>query len=165
MCRASFTHARPLYRGMRQRLSAVPIAARSRSSSGSQPSESCATLADGPASSAGSQHGTAKAVLVRRPVRAPWLAFVTGCYLVWSLLPLLLVIVYSFNAGDTVTHWQGFSLRWWVGDPSAAESIVYDPETRTRLAHSLVLASLTTGASPCRSGRCSHWDAAGGTPG
>ena len=76
---------------------------------------------------------------------APWLAFVTGCYLVWSLLPLLLVIVYSFNAGDTVTHWQGFSLRWWIGDPSAAESIVYDPETRTRLAHSLVLASLTTG--------------------
>ena len=75
---------------------------------------------------------------------APWLAFVTGCYLVWSLLPLLLVVAYSFNAGDTVTHWQGFSLRWWVGDPSAAESIVYDPETRTRLAHSLVLASFTT---------------------
>ena len=76
--------------------------------------------------------------------RAPWLALVTGCYLLWSLLPLLLVVVYSFNAGDTVTHWQGFSLRWWMGDPSAAESIVYDPETRTRLAHSLVLAGLST---------------------
>ena len=33
MCRASSTQARPLKRGMRQRLSAVPIAARSRSSS------------------------------------------------------------------------------------------------------------------------------------
>ncbi len=76
--------------------------------------------------------------------RAPWLTLVTACYLMWSLLPLLLVVAYSFNAGDTVTHWQGFSLRWWIGDPSAAESIVYDPETRSRLAHSLVLASVTT---------------------
>lgn len=76
--------------------------------------------------------------------RAPWLTLVTACYLMWSLLPLLLVVVYSLNAGDTVTHWQGFSLRWWIGDPSAAESIAYDPGTRSRLAHSLVLASLTT---------------------
>ena len=80
----------------------------------------------------------------REPAHAPWLRGITVAYLVWSLLPLLLVVVYSFNAGDTVTHWQGFSLRWWIGDPSAAESIVYDPETRTPLGAQLGPGSLTT---------------------
>ena len=54
-----------------------------------------------------------------------------------------LAIIYSFNAGSTVTHWEGASLRWWVGDPAAQESIVYDPALRAALLHSLVLASWT----------------------
>ena len=36
------------------------------------------------------------------------------------------------------------SLRWWVGDPTAQESIVYDPALRAALLHSLLLASWTT---------------------
>ena len=75
---------------------------------------------------------------------APWLAAVTAGYLVWSLGPLILAIVYSFNAGSSITHWEGFSLRWWVGDPAAQESILYDPFTRSALEHSLWLAILTT---------------------
>jgi ABC-type spermidine/putrescine transport system permease subunit II len=43
-----------------------------------------------------------------------------------------------------VTRWEGFGLRWWTGDPGAAESILYDPEIRARLAHSLLLALGTT---------------------
>jgi spermidine/putrescine transport system permease protein len=83
-------------------------------------------------------------VRARDPDRAPWLAGVTVGYLIWSLGPILLALVFSFNAGSSVTHWEGFSLRWWVGDPAAQESIVYDPEARAALLHSLVLASLTT---------------------
>lgn len=75
---------------------------------------------------------------------APWLAAVTVGYLVWSLGPLILAIVYSFNAGSSITHWDGFSLRWWVGDPGAQESILYDPSTRSALEHSLWLAIVTT---------------------
>ena len=36
---------------------------------------------------------------------------------------------------------KGASLRWWVGDPAAQESIVYDPALRAALLHSLLLAS------------------------
>lgn len=79
----------------------------------------------------------------RDPSGAPWLAGITVGYLVWSLAPIVLAIVYSFNAGSSVTHWEGSSLRWWVGDPAAQESIVYDPELRAALIHSLVLASWT----------------------
>jgi spermidine/putrescine transport system permease protein len=87
---------------------------------------------------------------VRDPARAPWLAGITVGYLVWSLAPLVLAIAYSFNAGSSVTHWEGFSLRWWMGDPAAQESIAYDPELRAALLHSVVLASLTAAiAVPC----------------
>jgi len=81
---------------------------------------------------------------VRDAGRAPWLAGITAAYLVWSLGPIVLAMVYSFNAGSTVTHWEGASLRWWVGDPAAQESIMYDPALRAALLHSLLLASWTT---------------------
>ena len=77
------------------------------------------------------------------PSRAPWLAGITVAYLFWSLAPIVLAIIYSFNAGSSITHWEGASLRWWVGDPAAQESIVYDPATRAALLHSLLLASWT----------------------
>ena len=79
----------------------------------------------------------------RDPAHAPWLGGITVAYLCWSLAPIALAIIYSFNAGTTVTHWEGVSLRWWVGDPAAQESIVYDPALRAALLHSLVLASWT----------------------
>ena len=80
----------------------------------------------------------------RDPTRAPWLRGITVAYLLWSLAPIALAIIYSFNAGSTVTHWEGPSLRWWVGDPTAQESIVYDPALRAALLHSVLLASWTT---------------------
>jgi len=76
--------------------------------------------------------------------RAPWLAAITVGYLVWSLGPLILVIGYSFSGGRSITLWEGFSLRWWVGNPAAQESILFDPSTRSALEHSLWLAILTT---------------------
>jgi spermidine/putrescine transport system permease protein len=61
----------------------------------------------------------------------------------WSILPVVIAIAFSFNAGRSRTSWQGFSLRWWVGSPSDAESLWYNPELRTALLQSLRLASLT----------------------
>jgi spermidine/putrescine transport system permease protein len=79
----------------------------------------------------------------RDPGRAPWLRLITAGYLFWSLAPIVLAIIYSFNAGTSVTRWEGASLRWWVGDPAAQESIVYDPALRAALFHSVLLASWT----------------------
>jgi spermidine/putrescine transport system permease protein len=74
----------------------------------------------------------------RRPVV---LATLTWLYVVWSLLPVLIAIQFSFNAGKSRSSWQGFSLRWYAGDPN---SVAADPSLRLALVNSLVLAVLTT---------------------
>ena len=28
------------------------------------------------------------------------------------MLPILMLVVYSFNAGTSIANWEGFSLRW-----------------------------------------------------
>jgi spermidine/putrescine transport system permease protein len=61
----------------------------------------------------------------------------------WSIVPVVIAIAFSFNAGRSRTSWQGFSLRWWVGSRSDAESLWYDPGLRTALVQSLRLAGLT----------------------
>ena len=68
----------------------------------------------------------------------PWrkprvLMAVTFLYLVWSLVPVLVAVLFSFNAGRSRTDWQGFSMRWYYGDP--LRSVWHD-------------ASLHTGADP-----------------
>jgi spermidine/putrescine transport system permease protein len=67
----------------------------------------------------------------------------TWSYIAWSIVPVVIAIAFSFNAGRSRTSWQGFSLRWWVGSRSAAESLWYNPELRTALVQSLRLAALT----------------------
>ncbi|HEY4570602.1 MAG TPA: hypothetical protein VIH10_14090, partial [Kribbella sp.] len=62
---------------------------------------------------------------IRGPVawfRDPWrpprlLAALTGIYLIWSLLPVAIAVLFSFNNGRSRTVWQGFSTRWYWGDP------------------------------------------------
>ena len=92
-----------------------------------------------------------------------WLAAITVGYLIWSLTTIVLAMFFSFNAGASVTHWEGFSLRWWIGDPAAQESIVHDPATRAALLQSLKLATLTTViAVPCATAfalGCRGWGA------
>jgi spermidine/putrescine transport system permease protein len=76
--------------------------------------------------------------------RKPWfLSVLTWSYVLWSILPVVIAIAFSFNAGRSRTSWQGFSLRWWIGSPAAAESLWYNPEFRTALMQSLRLAVLT----------------------
>lgn len=71
------------------------------------------------------------------------LVLVTGLYVLWSLIPVAIAVRFSFNAGRSRSTWQGFSTRWYVGDPAEAASVLYDPSLRFALAQSLRLAVLT----------------------
>lgn len=81
-------------------------------------------------------------------LRNPWgrprfLPLVTVLYVLWSVIPVVIAIRFSFNAGRSRSVWQGFSTRWYVGTPEAAESVLYDPSLRSALAQSLRLSILT----------------------
>jgi spermidine/putrescine transport system permease protein len=81
----------------------------------------------------------------RARMRNPWgkprfLALVTWLYIAWALLPVLVAMLFSFNQGRSRSVWQGFSTRWWWGDPS--QSIFHDPQYTHALVHSLQLAAL-----------------------
>jgi spermidine/putrescine transport system permease protein len=79
-------------------------------------------------------------------LRNPWgrprfLPLVAVLYLIWSLAPVALAVLFSFNSGRSRSSWQGFSFRWYWGDPDL--SVWHDPRLRTALFQSLKLASLT----------------------
>jgi spermidine/putrescine transport system permease protein len=87
---------------------------------------------------------------VRGPIgwlRDPWrkprvLVAVTVAYLLWSLAPVLIAVVFSFNAGKSRTVWQGFSMRWYWGDK--IRSVWYDASLHTALVQTLKLGVITT---------------------
>jgi spermidine/putrescine transport system permease protein len=60
--------------------------------------------------------------------------------MVWSIAPVLIAILFSFNNGRSRSVWQGFSIRWWWGDPN--NSVFHDPTLRGALEQSLRLAGL-----------------------
>lgn len=74
--------------------------------------------------------------------RAYGLATITVIYLLWSLVPVAITVLFSFNAGRSRGVWQGFSLRWYTWDPTG--SVINDESLRTALTHTLLLALLTT---------------------
>jgi len=82
----------------------------------------------------------------RNPWRRPHiLATATWVYVAWSLLPVIIAIVISFNSGRSNSVWQGFSLQWWWGHPQADPSgaLFVSPELRAALVQSLRLSFLT----------------------
>ena len=79
-------------------------------------------------------------------VRNPWgqprvLALWTWLFIIWSLVPVIIAVVFSFNAGRSRSSWQGFSLQWWLTDPDL--SIWNDESMRSALFQSLKLAGAT----------------------
>jgi len=79
--------------------------------------------------------------------RDPWrkprvLLLFTLLYLVWSLLPVLVAALFSFNAGRSRVTWQGFSMRWYYGDP--LRSVWHDASLHTALTHTLWLGVVAT---------------------
>jgi spermidine/putrescine transport system permease protein len=79
----------------------------------------------------------------RNPWRKPRiLETVTWVYLVWSLLPVAIAVLFSFNSGKSRSTWQGFSLRWYYKDPNL--SVWHDADLHTALVHTLFLGVATT---------------------
>lgn len=79
---------------------------------------------------------------LRNPWRKPrFLAAFTWGYLAWSILPVVIAIVFSFNSGRSRSAWQGFSLRWWWSDPN--NSLFKDPTFRDAILQSFKLSLLT----------------------
>ena len=75
-----------------------------------------------------------------RPPRV--LVAVTIGYLLWSLLPVLIAVLYSFNDGRSRTTWQGFSFRWYWGD--ATNSVWHDASLSDALFQTLKLGVVAT---------------------
>ena len=69
------------------------------------------------------------------------LKFLIWGYIIWSLVPVVIAVVFSFNDGRSRTVWQGFSLRWWFTDQNA--SVFQNAEMRNAIVNSLVLAFST----------------------
>jgi spermidine/putrescine transport system permease protein len=75
----------------------------------------------------------------------PWgkprfLALFTALYLAWSIAPILVAIRFSFNEGRSRSTAQGWSLRWYTGDPDL--SVLHDPDLRSALLQSLRLSAI-----------------------
>ena len=55
---------------------------------------------------------------------------------------MLIAVLFSFNDGRSRTSWQGFSMRWYYGDPE--RSVWHDDTLQTALIQTLRLGVLTT---------------------
>jgi spermidine/putrescine transport system permease protein len=77
----------------------------------------------------------------RNPWRRPYvLAAVTWLYILWSLIPVLIAVQFSFNDGRSRSSWQGFSTQWYC---CAEGSVGEDPSLLLALQNSLVLGAAT----------------------
>jgi spermidine/putrescine transport system permease protein len=78
----------------------------------------------------------------KNPWRKPRvLQGVTIGYLLWSLLPVVIAVIFSFNGGRSRISWQGFSLRWWTQD--ATDSLLHDAAMRSAMIQTYKLAIIT----------------------
>ncbi|MFL5736089.1 MAG: ABC transporter permease [Actinomycetota bacterium] len=92
--------------------------------------------------------GPASAIQSKRKPRwwrDPWrkpriLETVTWMYLVWSISPVAIAVLISFNAGRSISTFQGFGLLWWNQDP---ESLFKDPNLHTAIFQTLKLSLIT----------------------
>ena len=74
-------------------------------------------------------------------LRNPWgkprfLVVITGGYILWSLIPVAIAVMFAFNDGRSRTSWQGFSTRWFTAPTG---SVFNDPALQGALKHTLFL--------------------------
>ena len=79
----------------------------------------------------------------RNPWGHPWfLEGFTWLYLIWSIVPIALAVLFSFNNGKSQAVWQGFSWRWYFTDP--VNSVWHNPELHAAVIQTLRLSLFTT---------------------
>jgi spermidine/putrescine transport system permease protein len=84
---------------------------------------------------------------VRSAIANPWgrarfLWVLAIGYIVWTMIPIVTAVLFSFNETRSISSFTGASLRWWVWDPD--DSLVHDPAIRQAIVQTLRLAALTT---------------------
>lgn len=79
----------------------------------------------------------------RNPWRRPWgMEGFTWLYIIWSIAPVAIAVLFSFNHGASQGTWQGFSTQWYVG--KSIQSVLHNPELHSAVIQTLKLAALTT---------------------
>jgi spermidine/putrescine transport system permease protein len=92
---------------------------------------------------AAAQTGLRRMLPRRNPWGHPWLLEgFTWLYLIWSLVPIALAVLFSFNNGRSQSLWQGFSWRWYFSDP--LNSVLHNPQLHAAVIQTLVLSAWTT---------------------
>ncbi len=77
------------------------------------------------------------------PWRRPWaMEGFTWLYIVWSIVPIGIAVLFSFNKGGSQATWQGFSTKWYVGNQ--VTSVLHNPSLHQAVVQTIVLAVLTT---------------------
>ncbi len=77
------------------------------------------------------------------PWRHPWfLEGFTWLYLVWSLVPIVIAVLFSFNNGRSQSAWQGFSWRWYFTDHT--NSVLHNPQLHAAVIQTFRLSVLVT---------------------
>jgi spermidine/putrescine transport system permease protein len=81
----------------------------------------------------------------RGPWRHPWgLQAFTWVYLVWSIVPICIAILFSFNNGKSQSSFQGLSMRWYTGTSKAFGSVLHDPTLHAAVVQTLKLGLFVT---------------------
>jgi spermidine/putrescine transport system permease protein len=83
---------------------------------------------------------------VRQWLANPWaetrfLWVVAIGYVLWTMVPVAEAVLFSFNNGRSITQWEGFSLRWYVWDPTG--SILHNAQLQQAIVQTVKLATLT----------------------
>jgi len=87
--------------------------------------------------------GLRRLVPRRNPWGHPWiLEGFTWLYLIWSLVPIAIAVLFSFNNGKSQSAWQGFSWRWYFTDP--VNSVLHNPQLHAAVIQTVRLSVLTT---------------------
>jgi len=73
-------------------------------------------------------------------MKKKWPFLYVGFITVLTYLPILITVIYSFNASRISSVWEGFSLKWY-------EELFRDRDLREALVNSLVLALLSCGCA------------------
>jgi spermidine/putrescine transport system permease protein len=79
----------------------------------------------------------------RNPWRHAWfLEGFTWLYLVWSLVPIGIAVLFSFNKGRSQATYQGLSMRWYWGDKT--NSVLHNAQLHAAVIQTVRLSVLTT---------------------
>ena len=83
----------------------------------------------------------------RLPRRSPWghpwfLEGFTWLYLLWSLAPIAIAVLFSVNNGRSQSAWQGFSWRWYFTDHT--NSVLHNAQLHAAVIQTVRLSVLVT---------------------